>query len=207
MDCVAPVIARKRQVVTRSHHTVTASSEPATPRGESSILINMPDMESGRLTAEAETNCQRSSLRYCLVRLPSGDRYPIKMGVERTPQTVRVLVVDDHRLLRQELRNILRFYREFTVVGEAVDGVQAYELAQELQPDVILMDVHMPHMNGIEATRRIKAMLPHVIVIGLSVNTSVAASAEMYAAGASGYMGKDTAPENLYKAIHSALTK
>ena len=129
------------------------------------------------------------------------------MGVERTPQTVRVLVVDDHRLLRQELRNILRFYREFTVVGEAVDGVQAYELAQELQPDVILMDVHMPHMNGIEATRRIKAMLPQVIVIGLSVNTSVAASAEMYAAGASGYLGKDTAPENLYKAIHSALTK
>src|SRR5688572_2869993 len=103
------------------------------------------------------------------------------MGVEHTPQTVRVLVVDDHRLLRQELRNILRFYREFTVVGEAVDGVQACELAQELQPDVILMDVHMPHMNGIEATRRIKAMLPQVIVIGLSVNTSVAASAEMYA--------------------------
>lgn len=128
------------------------------------------------------------------------------MGVERTPQTVRVLVVDDHRLLRQELRNILRFYREFTVVGEAVDGVQAYELAQELQPDVILMDVHMPHMNGIEATRRIKTTLPQVIIIGLSVNTSVAASAEMYAAGASGYLGKDTAPENLYRAIQAALT-
>jgi DNA-binding NarL/FixJ family response regulator len=128
------------------------------------------------------------------------------MGVERTPQTVRVLVVDDHRLLRQELRNILRFYREFTVVGEAVDGVQAYELAQELQPDVILMDVHMPHMNGIEATRRIKTTLPQVIIIGLSVNTSIAASAEMYAAGASGYLGKDTAPENLYRAIHAALT-
>jgi DNA-binding NarL/FixJ family response regulator len=163
-------------------------------------------MKAGAAPNKAETNCQRSFLRYCLVRLPSGDRYLIKMGVERTPQTVRVLVVDDHRLLRQELRNILSFHREFTVVGEAVDGVQAYELAQELQPDVILMDVHMPHMNGIEATRRIKTTLPQVIIIGLSVNTSIAASAEMYAAGASGYLGKDTAPENLYRAIHAALT-
>ena len=128
------------------------------------------------------------------------------MDVERTPQSVRVLVVDDHRLLRQELRNILSFRREFTVVGEAVDGAHAYELAHQLQPDVILMDVHMPHMNGIEATRRIKRTLPQVMIIGLSVNTSVAAAAEMNAAGASGYLGKDTAPENLYRAIHAALT-
>ena len=70
------------------------------------------------------------------------------MAEECTPQTVRVLVVDDHRLIRQELRNILSFYREFKVVGEAADGVQAYELAQQLQPDVILMDVHMPKMTG-----------------------------------------------------------
>jgi DNA-binding NarL/FixJ family response regulator len=60
-------------------------------------------------------------------------------GRTRLPQTVRVLVVDDHRLLRQELRNILRFYREFTVVGEVEDGKQACELAQQLLPDVILM--------------------------------------------------------------------
>ena len=128
------------------------------------------------------------------------------MDVEHTPQPVRVLVVDDYRLLRQELRNILSFHREFTVVGEAVDGAHAYELAHQLQPDVILMDVHMPHMNGIEATRRIKRTLPQVMIIGLSVNTSVAAAAEMNAAGASGYLGKDTAPENLYRAIHAALT-
>ena len=128
------------------------------------------------------------------------------MDVEHTSQPVRVLVVDDYRLLRQELRNILSFHREFTVVGEAVDGAHAYELAHQLQPDVILMDVHMPHMNGIEATRRIKRTLPQVMIIGLSVNTSVAAAAEMNAAGASGYLGKDTAPENLYRAIHAALT-
>jgi DNA-binding NarL/FixJ family response regulator len=129
------------------------------------------------------------------------------MAEECTPQTVRALVVDDHRLIRQELRNILSFYREFKVVGEAADGVQAYELAQQLQPDVILMDVHMPKMNGIQATQRIKTMLPHVTIIGFSINASVAAVHEMKAAGASGYLGKDTAPENLYKAIHSALTK
>ncbi|MDK2745006.1 MAG: response regulator transcription factor [Nitrospira sp. BO4] len=127
-------------------------------------------------------------------------------GREVSPQPVHVLVVDDHRLLRQELRNILSFYREFTVVGEAEDGTQACELAQQLQPDVILMDVHMPNMNGIEATRRIKANLPDVIIIGLSVNTSVAVADEMDAAGASAYLSKETAPEDLYRTIRAALT-
>jgi len=115
--------------------------------------------------------------------------------------------VDDHRLLRQELRNILSLHREFTVVGEAADGAHAYQLSNQLQPDVILVDLHRPNINGIEAMRRIKTRLPQVIIIGLSVNTSVAAAAEMNAAGASPYMGKDTAPENLYKSIHSALSK
>ena len=124
----------------------------------------------------------------------------------RLPQVVRVLLVDDHRLLRQELRNILSFYRELTVVGEAEDGTQACELAQQLQPEVILMDVHMPKMNGIEATRRIKTILPHVTIIGLSVNTSAVAAHEMKDAGASAYLNKDTEPEDLYRAIRTAFT-
>ena len=126
-------------------------------------------------------------------------------GTTSPPATVRVLVVDDHRLLRQELRNILSFYREFTVVGEAEDGKQACELAQQLQPDVILMDIHMQKMNGIEATRWIKARLPHVIIIGLSVNTSIAAAHEMKVAGASAYVSKETEPEDLYRTIRAAF--
>ena len=122
------------------------------------------------------------------------------------PTTVRVLVVDDHRLVRQELRNILSFYREFTVVGEAEDGEQACELAQQLQPNVILMDIHMHKMNGIEATRWIKARLPNVIIIGLSVNTSAAATHDMKAAGAVASLSKDADSSDLYRAIHSALT-
>lgn len=120
---------------------------------------------------------------------------------------VHVLVVDDHRLLRQELRNMLGFSREFTVVGEAVDGTQACELAQQLQPDVILMDIHMPKMNGIDATRWIKTRLPHIMIIGLSVNTSGAAAHDMKAAGASAYLSKEIAPEDLCQAIYSVMTK
>ena len=128
-------------------------------------------------------------------------------GKSKSPAaTVRVLVVDDHRLLRQEIRNILSFYREFTVVGEAEDGKQACELAQQLQPDVILMDFHMQKMNGLEATRWIKARFPNVVIIGLSVNTSAAAAHEMKVAGASTYVSKDIEPGDLYRAIRAAFT-
>ncbi len=126
---------------------------------------------------------------------------------ERTESLIRVLVVDDHPLLRQGLRNLINAFDEFSIVGEAEDGAQAYELAQQVQPDVIMMDVHMPNMNGIEATRRIKTALPHVIIIGLSVNTSAAMADQMDAAGASAHLGKEMDPDSLYKAIHSALAK
>ncbi len=128
---------------------------------------------------------------------------------DRSPSAhhVHVLVVDDYGLLRQELRSLLSAYDEFEVVGEAENGVQACELAQQLQPNVIIMDVHMPTMNGLEATRHIKARLPHIIIIGLSINTSSPVADEMKAAGASAYLSKDTDPQDLYQAIQSALVK
>lgn len=130
-------------------------------------------------------------------------------SVSRTtpsPPGVQVLVVDDHPLLRQGLRSLISSYGGFEVVGEAEDGKQASDLAHQLRPDVILMDVNMPRMNGIEATRRIKAALPHIIIIGLSVVPSSTIAQDMKAAGASAYLTKDTGPDDLYKAIHSALT-
>ena len=118
---------------------------------------------------------------------------------------IRVLVVDDHRAIRQGLRDLVGSYGDCTVVGEAEDGAQACELAQQLRPDVILMDINMPRMNGIEATRCIKTMLPHIITVGLSVNLSVETAHQMKAAGAAAYLAKDSAPDDLYRAIRSAL--
>lgn len=124
----------------------------------------------------------------------------------KSSQTVHVLIGDDHRLLRQELRTIVSSYPAFHVVGEAADGAQACALAQQVQPDVILMDIQMPKMNGVEATRSIKRTFPHIIIIGLSVNYSIEVAHQMKVAGASAYLIKDTLPEDLCQVIHSALT-
>lgn len=123
-----------------------------------------------------------------------------------TSNVIRVLVVDDHPYLRKGLRNLVSSFGNFKVIGEAADGAQGCELAQQLQPDVVLMDIELPKMNGIEATRWIKTALPHVIVIGLSINQSVAVANHMKAAGATAYLTKQTAPEDLCQAIHAALT-
>ena len=76
----------------------------------------------------------------------------------------RVLLVDDHALLRQGIRTVLHEYEDIEVVGEATDGVQAVTLAKSLNPDVVIMDVNMPAMDGIEATRQLKTELPGTIV-------------------------------------------
>lgn len=85
---------------------------------------------------------------------------------------IRVLLVDDHTMMRQGLRSIVTAYDHFEVVGEAGDGAEAVELAQRLNPDVVVMDINMPKMDGITATQRIKANQPAIVVIGLSVNQS-----------------------------------
>lgn len=119
---------------------------------------------------------------------------------------IRVLVVDDHRAIRQGLRDLVDSYGDCLVVSEAEDGARACELAQQVRPDVILMDINMPRMNGIEATRWIKTMLPQIIIIGLSVNLSAETAHQMQSAGAAAYLAKETSPEDLYRVIHSALT-
>ncbi len=113
----------------------------------------------------------------------------------------RILLVDDHAMVRQGLRAILEDYQDLSVVGEASNGVQGVSMAAESSPDVILMDVNMPQMDGIEATKRIKAAHPGVIVIGLSVNTSAPVMEAMKQAGAAAFVSKDTAGEQLYDTI------
>jgi DNA-binding NarL/FixJ family response regulator len=127
-------------------------------------------------------------------------------GKPASHPTFHVLVVDDHPLLRKGLGKLVSSFGGFDIVGEAADRKQGCELAQQLQPDVVLMDIQMPKMNGIDATRWIKAKLPHVIIVGLSIRQDVVTANHMKAAGATAYLTKETAPEELYRVIHSALT-
>jgi CheY-like chemotaxis protein len=113
----------------------------------------------------------------------------------------RVLLVDDHAMVRQGLRAILATYADVTIIGEAKDGIEAVAMAAQLTPDVIVMDINMPQMDGIEATLRIKAAQPAAIVIGLSVNNSVQAVEAMKRAGAAAFISKDAAAEQLHDAI------
>ena len=103
---------------------------------------------------------------------------------------VPILLVDDFAPFRLALRQILERYRDFTVVGEASDGNAALELALALGPQVVVMDVHMPLLGGIEATRRLKRVLPDLYVIGISSNEDADTKTAMKVAGSSGFLSK-----------------
>jgi len=118
-----------------------------------------------------------------------------------TQTVIRVLIVDDHAIVRKGLRALLTEIDDMEIVGEAGDGQQALDLAETTQPDVILMDIVMPNMDGIEATRQITVRQPEVRILAL---TSFAADDKLFPAikaGALGYLLKDSDPEELVQAI------
>jgi DNA-binding NarL/FixJ family response regulator len=118
--------------------------------------------------------------------------------------TIRILVVDDHSVVRQGLRMFLGLDPDLEIVGEAADGAEAVKMAHLLNPDVVLMDMLMPVMDGIEATRTIRQQLPDTEVIALTSVLEDAAVVGAIRAGAIGYLLKDTQSDELRRAIKAA---
>lgn len=115
--------------------------------------------------------------------------------------TIRLLLVDDHQIVRAGLRMLFSAEPEVEIIGEASSGEEAVTMAEALQPDVVLMDVAMPGIGGVEATRRIKAAQPQVAVLALTMHEDEEYFFEMLGAGASGYVPKRAAPDDLMSAI------
>ena len=116
---------------------------------------------------------------------------------------IRLLLADDHAVVRSGLRMLLEAQPDMTIIGEAETGQEAIRRVAELSPDVVLMDIEMPGMNGIEATRRIKANAPASAVLALTMYEDDQYFFEMLRAGASGYVPKRAAPDELVSAIRA----
>jgi DNA-binding NarL/FixJ family response regulator len=117
--------------------------------------------------------------------------------------SIRIVMADDHRMFREGLRNLLEKEEDFEIIGEADNGRTALKLAAELLPDVVLMDVNMKDLNGIEATRQIMSKFPSVKVIGLSMHSARQFVTEMLSAGVKGYLLKESTIEELKHGIRT----
>jgi two-component system response regulator NreC len=118
----------------------------------------------------------------------------------------RILLVDDHAVVRQGFKMILDAQADMQIVGEAANGREAVDLAEQLRPDIVVMDVAMPELNGIEATRRVIAADSHIRVIALSMHKDSVYVREILRAGARGYLLKDSGADDLVKAIRAVAS-
>lgn len=118
---------------------------------------------------------------------------------------IKIILADDHTMLRQGLSRSFEQEKDINVIGQAKDGHSTLELVRELSPDMVVMDIGMPDLNGIEATRRITKEYPKVKVIGLSMHSSDKYIREMFRAGACGYLLKDCSFEELVEAIKTVV--
>ena len=118
---------------------------------------------------------------------------------------IKILLVDDHKILRDGICSIVKGYPDMEVIGEAADGKEALRLVEKLSPDVVIMDISMPSLNGIDATRKIIADHPKIKVIALSMHHDKQFVSEIFKAGASGYLLKDCAFDELEHAVRIVM--
>jgi two-component system, NarL family, response regulator NreC len=119
--------------------------------------------------------------------------------------SVTIIVVDDHPIVRQGLRHLLEAEPEFRVVGEAEDGIEALQLIERLKPNILILDMMMPSLNGLEVLRRIKHISPATRTIVLSMQSADAYVLESLKNGAAGYVLKETGPGELVNAVHQVV--
>jgi two-component system response regulator NreC len=119
---------------------------------------------------------------------------------------IKILLVDDHKIMREGLRSLLENQPGMQVIAEAVNGREAVRLARDKRPDVVIMDIDMPDLGGIEATRQMCAALPEVKVIGLSIHSEKHYVVNMLRSGASGFLSKDCPFDELTQAIETVMT-
>ena len=119
---------------------------------------------------------------------------------------IRILLADDHAVVRQGFKMILAAQPDMEIVGEAANGREAVDLAEQLRPDVVVMDVAMPELNGIEATRRLASSVPHARVVALSMHKDSVYVREILRAGARGYLLKDSGAADLVAAIRAVAS-
>lgn len=118
---------------------------------------------------------------------------------------IKILLVDDHKILRDGICSIVKGCPDMEVIGEAADGITALSLVEKLSPDVVIMDISMPDLNGIDATRRIIADHPKIKIIALSMHHEKQFVSEIFKAGASGYLLKDCAFDELEHAVRIVM--
>jgi DNA-binding NarL/FixJ family response regulator len=120
-------------------------------------------------------------------------------------KSIRIVIADDHTIVRQGLARLLNDKPDLKVVGQAVNGREAVDKALELRPDVIIMDIAMPLLNGIEAAKRIRKQLPNTKVLILSMYSHEHYIHELFETGVSGYLLKDSSGRDIIQAIHAAM--
>lgn len=174
--------------------TIVLPLYEVSPRGQEQ---RVPGPASTEVTVRTQTSVNDSAVEDA--------ETPARQDTISQSPTVRVLLVDDHAMVRQGLRSVLDTYPDIEIVGEAWNGEEAVACAGTLRPSVIVMDVNMPKMNGIEATAHIKARYPDMIVIGLSVNAGSDNHDAMKKAGAARLLTKEAAVEHLYSTIQEAV--
>ncbi len=118
---------------------------------------------------------------------------------------IKIILADDHKILREGICSLVKGFPDMEVIGEAADGRAALKLVEDLSPDIVIMDISMPDLNGIDATRRITAEHPKVKVIALSMHYDKQFVSEIFKAGASGYLLKDCAFDELEHAIRVVI--